>query len=51
MPFFRQPLECCSLLGCHWLVGGHRVQFLDRPGRREAALTDAVVEDTTCNNI
>jgi hypothetical protein len=21
---FRQPLECCSLLGRHWLVVGHR---------------------------
>ena len=29
---FRQPLELCSLLGRHWLVGGHRFQFLDRPG-------------------
>src|SRR5262249_11821574 len=28
---FRQPLELCSLLGRHWLVGGHRFQFLDRP--------------------
>ena len=33
---FRQSLERCSLLGCHWPVGGHRVQFLKRPQQREA---------------
>jgi len=35
------PLERCSLLGCHWLVGGHRVEFLDGPGggKRRLAIT------------
>jgi hypothetical protein len=22
---FRQPLECCGLLGCHWPIGAQRV--------------------------
>ncbi len=34
---FRQPLERRSLLGCHCLIGGDRVQFFDRPRQREAA--------------
>ena len=33
---FRQSLKRSSLRGCHWRVGGHRVQFFDSPGRGEA---------------
>ena len=33
---FRQALERCSLLSCHWPVGNQWASLLDRSGRREA---------------
>jgi len=40
---FRQSLERCSLLGRHWRVGGHRVQFFNSStdhggGKRRAGI-------------